>query len=128
MSHAALTLFAFFWLLCLSACAPVILGRTPTPAALGETEVSVSGGYLVGLTDAPPDNTGLFGPAPAYWPLPLPIGFSVAYGRSETLETNFGLTVAPGFAGAVDTGQPNPMAVSTSGRATALRAGSRRSR
>lgn len=61
-------------LLSLSACAPVILGRTPTPTALGVTKWSVGAGYPVGLTKAPPDaDPGLFDPiVPAYWPLPLP--------------------------------------------------------
>ena len=88
----------------LSACAPVMLGRTPTPAAPGVTEMSVSAGYPVGLTCLLPDGTDLFGPEPAYWPLPLPPGFQIAYGRSETLETNFSLMVAPGLSGAVGTG------------------------
>ena len=106
MLRAARSLSAFV-LLSLSACAPVILGRTPTPAAPGVTETSVSAGYPIGLTNLPPDNTNLFGPTPAYWPLPLPLGVQISYGRSETLETNFALMVSPGLGGAVVTGTGN---------------------
>lgn len=115
MPRAAPILLASLWLVSLSACAPVMLGRTPTPAAPGVTELSVSAGYPIGLTSLPPD-TGSFGPGPAYWPLPPPLGFSVAYGRSETLETNVALMVAPGLAGSVATGAPTNSAINVGAR------------
>jgi len=94
MPRAARTLFAFFWLLCLSACAPVILGRTPTPVATGVTEVSLSLGYPFGLTE-PPSCEFCEYVGPAYWPLPLPVTLHVAYGRTEVSETNVGLMILP---------------------------------
>lgn len=81
-------------LLGLSACAPVILGRTPTPAAPGVTETSLSLGYPFGLTEPPLCEFCEY-IGPAYWPLPLPVTLHVAYGRTETIETNVGLMVLP---------------------------------
>ncbi len=77
-------------LLLLSACAPTFLGRTPTPAAPGVRETSLSAGYPFGLTEPPPRGAE-YGVDPAYWPVPLPLGLRIAYGRSETLETNLEL-------------------------------------
>lgn len=90
----------------LSACAPVMLGRTPTPAPVGETKLSASASYPVGLTEPPfAVDTGLFELYdPAYLPLPLPLDFRIAYGRSETLETSVELMVSPGLNGSVVTG------------------------
>lgn len=94
MRSVARALFASFWLVGLSACAPVMLGRTPTPAAPGVTETSLSLGYPFGLTELPVcDFCEYVGPA--YWPLPLPITLHVAYGRTEALETNVGLMLLP---------------------------------
>lgn len=87
-------IFYAFLLVGLNACAPVLLGRTPTPAAPGETETSLSLGYPFGLTELPVcDFCEYVGPA--YWPLPLPVTLHVAYGRTETLETNVGLMLLP---------------------------------
>lgn len=64
-------IFYAFLLVSLNACAPVLLGRTPTPAAPGETETSLSLGYPFGLTELPVcDFCEYVGPA--YWPLPYP--------------------------------------------------------
>jgi hypothetical protein len=82
-------------LLCLYACAPVMLGRTPTPAAPGVTETSVVLGYSFGLTEVPRCDYTCEYVGPAYWPMPLPLTIHVAYGRSETLETNVGLMLLP---------------------------------
>lgn len=93
-------LLCTFWLASLSACAPVILGRTPTPAAPGVTETSLSLGYPFGLTELPVcDFCEYVGPA--YWPLPLPITLHVAYGRTEALETNVGLMLLPVYSPSV---------------------------
>ena len=92
----------------LSACAPVMLGRTPIPAAPGVREMSVSGGYPVGLTKRLPDAEGIGNTNPAYAPLPLPLGFRIAYGRNETLETNVELMIFFGPEGSVDTGYSSP--------------------
>ena len=78
----------------LGACAPVILTRTPTPTAPGVTDTNLGFGYPFGLTALPScDFCEYVGPA--YWPLPLPLTFQVAYGRTETLETNVGLMLLP---------------------------------
>lgn len=78
----------------LNACAPVMLGRTPTPAAPGVTETTLSVGYPFGLTELPICDLCEF-VGPAYWPLPLPLTLHVAYGRTEALETNVGLMLLP---------------------------------
>ena len=106
MSHTMRVLGITILFFALSACAPVMLGRTPTPAAPGETKLSASASYPVGLTEAPaPVETGLVSfTDPAYSPLPLPLDFRIAYGRSETLETNVELMVSPGLSGSVVTG------------------------
>ncbi len=81
-----------FFVIGLNACAPVIVTRTPTPTAPGVTEANLSFGYPFGLT-ALPSCAFCEYVGPAYWPLPLPL--QVAYGRSETLETNVGLMILP---------------------------------
>ncbi len=81
------------WLLSLSACAPMILGRTPTPAAVGKTDISILAGYPFGLTEPLVCEVCEY-IGPAYWPLPLPLTLHVAYGRTKTLETNVGLMLA----------------------------------
>ena len=82
----------------LGACAPVILTRTPTPTAPDVTDTSLGFGYPFGLTALPfCDFCEYVGPA--YWPLPLPLTFQVAYGRTETLETNVGLMLLPSASG-----------------------------
>lgn len=78
----------------LGACAPVILTRTPTPTAPGVTDTSLGFGYPFGLTALPSCDLCEY-VGPAYWPLPLPLTLQVAYGRSETLETNVGLMLLP---------------------------------
>ena len=89
----------------MSACAPVMLGRTPTPAAPGETKLSAAVNYPVGLTEPPapkPSENRLFGENdPAYSPLPLPLSFRIAYGRNEAWETNLELMLSPGISGSV---------------------------
>lgn len=109
MPHAARVLFASFWLVSLSACAPVMLGRTPTPAAVGETEVHIAAGYPLLLTpltvcsgsdpysdpDCPFEGyVGL-----DYWPRAAPIHIMSAWGVAPDTEANttFGLSLAPGF-------------------------------
>ncbi len=95
--------------LSLSACTPVLLGRTPTPAPVGETKLSASAGYPVGLTEVPaPPKGRLFGePDPAYSPPPAPLSFRIAYGRSEAWETNLELMLSPGINGSLVVGYPN---------------------
>ena len=99
----------FFCLTLLSACAPVILGRTPTPAPIGETKLSASASYPVGLTEVPaPPEGRLFGePDPAYSPSPSPLSFRIAYGRNEAWETNLELMLSPGINGSVVVGYPD---------------------
>ena len=108
MSHTMRVVGVTILFFALSACAPVMLGRTPTPAAPGETKLSASASYPVGLTQLPaPLENGLFRVTltdPAYLPLPLPLDLRIAYGRSETLETNLELMVSPGLNGSVVTG------------------------
>lgn len=126
MLRAALTLFAFFWLLSLSACAPVLLGRTPTPAAPGTSEITLLAGYPFGLTLAPcevqPADPGCFeghGVGPAYWPTTLPLALHVARGRAENSEINFAVLAFPnpelplvgGRLGAKDRFQQVPVAL-----------------
>ncbi len=106
MSHTTRVVGVTILFFALSACAPVMLGRTPTPAAPGMTKISASASYPVGLTEAlTPVETGLVSfTDPAYLPLPLPLDLRIAYGRSETLETNVELMVSPGIEGSVTTG------------------------
>ena len=82
----------------LGACAPVILTRTPTPTAPGVTDTSLGFGYPFGLTALPSCDLCEY-VGPAYWPLPLPLTLQVAYGRTETLETNVGLMLLPSASG-----------------------------
>ena len=105
----AVILLLFFGL---SACAPVMLGRTPTPAPVGETKLSAGATYPVSLTQppAPPEVSG-FEPDPAYSPLPLPLSFRIAYGRNEAWETNLELMLSPGISGSVVTGYPGGISV-----------------
>lgn len=49
-----LTPLLFLFGTLLSACAPTLLGRTPHPAPLGETKVSLNAAYPVFLTELPP--------------------------------------------------------------------------
>ena len=109
MSHTMRVVGVTILFFALSACAPVMLGRTPTPAPIGTTKISASASYPVGLTEAPtPVETGLVSfTDPAYFPLPLPLDLRIAYGRSETLETNIELMVSPGIEGSVTTGTEN---------------------
>ena len=99
----------FFICVFLSSCAPVMLGRTPTPAPVGETKLSASASYPVGLTEVPaPPGGRLFGePDPAYSPPPSPLSFRIAYGRNEAWETNLELMLSPGINGSVVVGYPN---------------------
>lgn len=79
----------------LSACAPVILGRTPTPAPVGQTDISATLGYPFELTvftacDGPNFRDGCFTEyvGPDYWPLLLPLNLTFARGLTETQEFN----------------------------------------
>lgn len=87
-------LLPFGLMLLLAACAPVMLGRTPTTVAPGKTETSLSLGYPFGLTSLP-ECEGCEYVGPAYWPLPLPLTVHIAYGRSEVSETNVGVMLSP---------------------------------
>lgn len=109
MLRAARAFLILLSLTGLASCAPVMLGRTPTPAAPGATKISASASYPVGLTEVPtPFEDGLVSFIdPAYLPLPLPLDVRIAYGRSETLETNVELMVSPGLKGSVTTGTEN---------------------
>ena len=85
-----------------------MLGRTPTPAPVGTTKISASASYPVSLTRVPTLSGFVeFGLEPAYYPLPLPLDLRIAYGRSETLETNVEVMVSPGIVGSVTTGSGN---------------------
>ena len=102
----------FFSLLSLAACAPVMLGRTPTPAPVGETKLSAGATYPVSLTQPPtPPEVSGFEPDPAYSPLPLPLSFRIAYGRTEAWETNLELMLSPGINGSVVSGYPGGVGV-----------------
>ena len=106
MSHTMRVVGVTILFFGLSACAPVMLGRTPTPAAPGETKLSASASYPVGLTEPPvPPGRRLFGELdPAYSPPPSPLSFRIAYGRNEAWETNLELMLSPGTNGSVTTG------------------------
>ena len=97
----------FFCLTSLNACAPVILGRTPTPTPVGQTEVFAAAGVPLTLT---PLTCGgvLYGSAgclangpigPDYWPKAAPVHIMSAWGVSEAREVNttFSLSLNPGF-------------------------------
>ena len=105
MLRAARAFLILFSLTGLASCAPVMLGRTPTPAAPGVTRISACANYPVGLTEPPapkPSENQLFGENdPAYSPLPLPLSFRIAYGRNEAWETNLELMLSPGISGSV---------------------------
>lgn len=47
MRKSTLSLAVLLACLCLTSCAPVIVGRTPQPAAVGESEFSINAGYNV---------------------------------------------------------------------------------
>ena len=92
----------------LSACAPVILGRTPTPAPVGKTEVFVAAGVPITLTpiticDRDPYTTpgcpfeGFI--STDYWPRAAPVHIMSAWGVAEDTEVNttFSLSLTPGF-------------------------------
>ena len=83
-----------------------MLGRTPTPAPVGETKLSAGATYPVGLTQPPARVNNKFENDPTYSPLPLPLSFRVAYGRNETWETNLELMLSPGLNGSVVSGDP----------------------
>lgn len=90
-------------LLSLSACAPVILGRTPTPAPVGQTDISAIFGYPVELTqitvcDGPTYSEDCFtghGVGPDYWPQPMPLSLTFARGTAENQEFNITAQVVP---------------------------------
>ena len=89
-------------LLSLSACAPVILGRTPTPVPVGKTETSIAFGYPVGLTqitvcDGPTYRDDCFSEyiGPDYWPLPMPLSLTFARGTAKNQEFNITAQVVP---------------------------------
>lgn len=105
----ALTLLSALLLLgtLLSACAPTLLGRTPHPAPLGETKVSLNAAYPVFLTDlalpegfcrdpGTPDPSGdpfVFDVcynfiAPFYLPQASLANLTVAHGVTPTTEVN----------------------------------------
>ncbi len=101
MLRAALILYAFV-LLSLSACAPVILGRTPTPVAVGETETSVAFGLPVDLTqitvcEGSTQQDDCFSEyiGPDYWPLPTPLSLTFARGTTEDQEFNITAQLVP---------------------------------
>jgi hypothetical protein len=99
---ARLLLLVLVLLIGLGACAPVLVTRTPTPAAPGTTEITLGAGYPVGLTltpcEAQPADPGCFeghGLGPAYWPTTLPFTLHVAQSRSENSEINFSVMAFP---------------------------------
>lgn len=86
----------------LSACAPVILGRTPMPAPVGQTDVSAVFGYPLELTQivacesrAPSDSCFFEYVGPDYWPLPMPLSVTFARGLTETQEFNITAQLVP---------------------------------
>ena len=91
----------------LSACAPVMLGRTPTPAPVGKTEIFVAVGVPVTLTPVTCagvryGSSGCLanGPiGPDYWPKAAPVHLMSAWGVAENTEANttFSLSLTPGF-------------------------------
>lgn len=116
MSFRFRCLLPFGLMLLLAACAPVILGRTPEPAPVGQTEITVSAGYPVlrTMTDIctqlpepqpdpsqPPLYAGCFGmgAGPDYWPLPQTINIMSAWGTQpgQELNTTYMLSLGPGF-------------------------------
>ena len=68
-------------LLSLSACAPVILGRTPTPAVVGENDGYFAAGFPISLTPitvcsdpySDPECPFLGHTDPDYWPRAAPV-------------------------------------------------------
>lgn len=101
MLRAALILYAFV-LLSLSACAPVILGRTPTPAPVGETKISASLGLPVNLTQitvckGSTQRDDCFSEyiGPDYWQLPTPLSLTFARGTTEDQEFNITAQLLP---------------------------------
>lgn len=82
----------------LAACAPVIVGRTPEPAAPGTVDVTVATGYPLSLTTTPacenPDFVCNEGFVPAdYNPLGSPLSIMVAQGLGGETEINYLLGV-----------------------------------
>ncbi len=90
----------------LSACAPVILGRTPTPAVVGENDVYLAGGFPILLTPitvcsepySDPECPFLGYIGPDYWPRAAPIQIMNAWGVAPDTEVNTTYSlVPPGF-------------------------------
>ena len=96
-----------FLVVSLSACAPVLLGRTPTPAPVGETQVRIAAGYSALLTPITVCSDPFRDPACPfegyvgvdYWPRAMPVDIVSAWGVTPETEANttFGLSLAPGF-------------------------------
>lgn len=100
MTHARVLFLGL--LLSLSACAPVILGRTPTPAPVGQKDISAIFGYPLELTqitvcDGPTYRDDCFSEyiGPDYWPLPMPLSLTFARGTAENQEFNITAQVVP---------------------------------
>lgn len=99
-----------FLLVGLNACAPVLLGRTPSPAPVGVLEVSAVLGYPFALTVLPGcDNRGLgyvicaadplSSVGPGYWPGTSLYDVTLAYGVVPGTEVNLAgnLSLSPGI-------------------------------
>ncbi len=93
-------------LIFLSACAPVMLGRTPTPAAVGANDVCFAAGFPVLLTPITVCSDPYSDPAcpfegyigPDYWPRAVPAQIMNAWGVAPDAEVNTTYSlVPPGF-------------------------------
>lgn len=101
MPRATRTFFVFFWLLSLSACAPVILGRTPHPVPFGQTESSLALGLPLSLTPiticdgpTPEPNCPIGILRPTYLPIAVPGHLTVARGLEGGGEFNYTFLLA----------------------------------
>lgn len=86
-------------LLSLTACAPVILGRTPTPAGIGENEVYIAGGGSLSVTPlngcSEPESLCLPWLEPDYWPKAASLQIMNAWGYTPDTEFNSTIMLLP---------------------------------
>ena len=95
---------SFGLLALLSSCAPMMVTRTPEPAAPGTFDVTVSAGYPQSLTTPLCDQPDLgarcnasFGTLPGYFPLGSPLAVMVAQGLEGQTELNYTLSAGQFF-------------------------------